>query len=569
MRWLRTAGGGVADETLWNARRLAPTVAAVVVLVGVFTLGFDLLMAREGREFSWVTGLYWTLVTMSTLGYGDIVFESDLGRMYSLVVLAVGALLMLALLPFLFIQFVYLPWSRALRRSRVPRHLARRVAGHVVLVGLGPVQNALAERLKSSGLPFVVLVEDVETGARLHDAGRPVVVGALDDPETYQRLRADAASLVFTAENDMRNTNIAYTVREVAGPHTVVVATATSDEAEEVLLLAGCDHALNLGATLGEHFANRILSPDPVSKIIATFGDLAIAEISAAGTALVGRRLGDILPAEAAVCVLGLWERGRLHQPSAQTRIEESSILLLAGARRELQSYDQQLAAVGQEHRDPSSDGMVLILGGGRVGRATARRLRRAGTASRIVEREHDRVSPDDADVVIGDAADGRVLEAAGLRDAHAVVVTTHDDDTNVFLTLYCRRLRPDVDIIGRVAEDRNLSTMHRAGADIALSYASTGAAAVWNIIRPGSTLLLAEGLAVFRLAIPEYMVGRRLSELRLPDDVSCRVVALLTPDGHQVDPQPTSRLRRATDLLLVGHPNAETQLLRQYPDPH
>jgi transaldolase / glucose-6-phosphate isomerase len=37
---------------------------------------------REGREHSWITGVYWTLTVMSTLGFGDITFETDLGRLF-------------------------------------------------------------------------------------------------------------------------------------------------------------------------------------------------------------------------------------------------------------------------------------------------------------------------------------------------------------------------------------------------------------------------------------------------------------------------------------------------------
>ena len=54
------------------------------------------------------------------------------------------------------------------------------------------------------------------------------------------------------------------------------------------------------------------------------------------------------------------------------------------------------------------------------------------------------------------------------------MLVTTHDDDINVYLTLYCRRLGPDLQIISRANLDRNVSTLHRAGADAVLSYATT-----------------------------------------------------------------------------------------------
>ena len=52
--------------------------------------------------------------------------------------------------------------------------------------------------------------------------------------------------------------------------------------------------------------------------------------------------------------------------------------------------------------------------------------------------------------------ADLEVLNDAGIKDATSVLVTTHDDAVNVYLTLYCRRLRPDMLILSRSTLDRN-----------------------------------------------------------------------------------------------------------------
>jgi hypothetical protein len=46
------------------------------VLVVVYTVIFHFLMLREGQRYSWITGAYWTLTVMSTLGFGDITFPS-------------------------------------------------------------------------------------------------------------------------------------------------------------------------------------------------------------------------------------------------------------------------------------------------------------------------------------------------------------------------------------------------------------------------------------------------------------------------------------------------------------
>ncbi|MFG0263326.1 MAG: potassium channel family protein, partial [Novipirellula sp. JB048] len=81
-----------------NLRVLAQFVLLLVCLILLYSVIFHYLMAWEGRRYSWITGLYWTLTVMSTLGFGDITFHTDLGRVFSMVVLMSGTLFMLILL---------------------------------------------------------------------------------------------------------------------------------------------------------------------------------------------------------------------------------------------------------------------------------------------------------------------------------------------------------------------------------------------------------------------------------------------------------------------------------------
>ena len=55
-------------------------------------MAFHFIMAREGQSHSWVTGFYWVLTVMTTLGFGDITLHSDLGRIFSSVVLLSGVM---------------------------------------------------------------------------------------------------------------------------------------------------------------------------------------------------------------------------------------------------------------------------------------------------------------------------------------------------------------------------------------------------------------------------------------------------------------------------------------------
>ena len=85
---------------------------------------------------------------MSTLGFGDITFESDAGRVFSVVVLISGALFLLVLLPFVFIQFVFMPWMEQREAARAPRKLPADTNGHIVLTNLSEIEDSLIKRAK-------------------------------------------------------------------------------------------------------------------------------------------------------------------------------------------------------------------------------------------------------------------------------------------------------------------------------------------------------------------------------------------------------------------------------------
>jgi Trk K+ transport system NAD-binding subunit len=161
---------------------------------------------------------------------------------------------------------------------------------------------------------------------------------------------------------------------------------------------------------------------------------------------------------------------------------------------------------------------------------------------------------------VVGDAADIDVLEEARLRAASAVLVTTHEDDMNVYLTLYLRKLRPDVQLISRANLDRNVTTLHRAGADSVLSYASLGASAIWNELGPDDTVVVAEGLDVFRVPVPDWLAGRSLADAELRSDIRCNVVGLVRNGSERVEPapDPTTPVPADASLVVVGDAAAQ-----------
>ena len=115
-----------------------------------------LIMGRiEGQQHSWITGFYWTLVVMTTLGFGDITFTSDIGRLFSMVVLVSGVVFLLVMLPFLFIRLFYAPWLESRVRLRAPREVRAGTSGHVIITEYDAVAAGLVERLNAAAHPVL------------------------------------------------------------------------------------------------------------------------------------------------------------------------------------------------------------------------------------------------------------------------------------------------------------------------------------------------------------------------------------------------------------------------------
>jgi len=166
---------------------------------------------------------------------------------------------------------------------------------------------------------------------------------------------------------------------------------------------------------------------------------------------------------------------------------------------------------------------------------------------------------------VIGSAADITTLKKAGIDSTPAVIVTTHDDATNIYLTKYCRSLRSDIQIISRANAERNVSTLHRAGADFVMSFAALGANTIFNFFQSSDIVMLAEGLDIFKLAIPAGLYGKTLAQSRIRQETGCSVIAVKQDEKTVINPDPDLPLQKNNEIILIGTRDAEKEFIKKY----
>ncbi len=534
-----------------NIRALVSYMLLLFVTVTIFATGFRLIMYQvEGQEHTWITGFYWALTVMTTLGFGDITFHSDIGRLFSIVVLLTGVVMLLIVLPFVFIRHFYAPWVESRLQLHAPRAVPPGTKDHVILCGLDSLASALLGQLQLQGIKHFVIEPDPVKATQMYIDGMPVVAGGVEDRATYEALAVESARLVVANCADTINTNITLTIRDLSS--SVPIATvAEHEQSIDLLELSGSNHVLPHKMQLGEHLANRVNVGHLCCHVVGRLGELLIAEFPVHNTPLVGKSLREMkLRDTLGMNVVAVWERGRLVPVTPDTVLVEGSFPVVMGTEEQITNLDTYLVIYNTNFNP------VIVVGGGKVGCVTAQALKDRGVTVHMIERRGALRSTLEGvadELFIGDAADLELLMGAGLADAPSVLLTTNDDAMNIYLAVYCRRLNPEVRVVSRITHERNVEAVHRAGADFVLSYPSLGAESVMSLLQSRESVILGEGFDLFYVPVPPALVGKNLATSHIRARTGLNVLALRQPGSEVVPVTAETILESGCELVMLG----------------
>ncbi len=537
-----------------SAGKLLKYLALLGVVILIHSILFHIIMITvEGRYYSWVTGFYWTLTVMSTLGFGDITFESDIGRLFSIIVLLSGIILLLVVLPFAFIRFFYVPYLDSANKNRVPRQVPAGTKDHIIICSLDMIARDLTGKLSQEKMPYYIIESDPQVALQRLDNNFPVILGELDDEETFGLVNIDDAKLVLVNKNDTENTKIILTIRHIA-PDVPIVVIANEEESIHVLELSGANHVLPVKSWLGSQLANRVNAQRAKSHPIGQYEDLLIAELAVHNTPLVHNTIRETnFRQKFGVSIAAVWKRGRLKPAISDEKLTEDSVLVIIGNENQLQGIDELF------HKYNVNPNPVLVIGGGRVGKAAAEALTENGILVNLIDKDPNvckKASHLCNKIFVGMASDYDLLKEAGILETPSVLLTTNDDTMNIYLASYCRQLNRNVRIVSRISDTRNIDIIHRAGADFVLSYASLGSVAVLSIAKGEKLTVLGEGVTLFISAVPSSLFGQTLAESGIGAKTGLSVIAMNI--NQKVITQLTANtiLSPGAEIVMIG--NAE-----------
>jgi trk system potassium uptake protein TrkA len=212
----------------------------------------------------------------------------------------------------------------------------------------------------------------------------------------------------------------------------------------------------------------------------------------------------------------------------------------------------------------------VIVTGGGAIGRHVAYDLVARGHEVTLIEQDRDTVDDLRSDVpevsvMLGDACEPWVLEAADMSHADVLVAATGDDEDNLVTALLAKQEFAVPRVLARVNHPKNewLFT-EQWGVDTAVSPPHMLTSMVEEAVTTGDLvqLLRLEGgrisIVEMRLVDESPAAGRPIYELRMPKDSA--IVAILR-DGHVVIPQPETVFASGDELVALAGEGAELAL--------
>ncbi|NNE76019.1 MAG: potassium transporter TrkA [Pricia sp.] len=522
------------------------------VVIVIHSILFHIIMVTvENQDYSWITGFYWTLTVMSTLGFGDITFQSDIGRLFSIVVLLSGIFMLLVVLPFAFIRFFYVPYLESSNKNRVPRQVPAGTKDHIIICSLDDIARDLMEKLGQEKIPYYIIESDPDVALRRLDNNIPVILGELDNEETFLQANIENVKLVLVNRSDTENTKIILTIRHIA-PDVPIVVIANEDASIHVLELSGANHVLPVKRWLGSQLANRVNAQHAKSHPIGQYEDLLIAELAVHDTPLVHNTIRETnLRQKFGVSIAAVWKRGRLKPAIGDEKLTEDSVLMIIGNEDQLQNIDELF------HNYAVNPNPVLVIGGGRVGTAAAEALNENGISVNMIDKNPNvgkRITHLCNKVFIGTASDYDLLKEAGIHETPSVLLSTNDDTMNIYLASYCRQLNNNVRIVSRISDARNIDIIHRAGADFVLGYATLGSVAVLSIAKGEKLSVLGEGVTLFITPIPDSLVGKTLAESGIGAKTGLSVIALNKNQNVITKLTAKTELASGSEIVMIGN---------------
>ncbi len=283
--------------------RIALLLLAVII-TGVF--GYMILL-----NVGFSDALYMTVITISTVGYGEVGDMTVAAKMFTILIIFSGLFVVGYGVTSLVSSLFEGEFNAAWRRKRMKTKI-QELEGHYIVCGAGSVGLTVIKSLKDSATNFVVIEKDDKRAEELEQAGVLTVMGDAEHEDILQKARIkNAKGIVCALGTDAENVFSVLTARQM-NEDIYIVSKAVEQSAHNKLLKAGANKTISPSEIGGQRIAAHLIRPSVISflDVITRAGDVVLdleEVIISSHSSIAGKKLHEVkIPEQTGLIVLAL-----------------------------------------------------------------------------------------------------------------------------------------------------------------------------------------------------------------------------------------------------------------------
>ena len=321
---------------------------AVLLAFLILIAGTAGLMYLE--DLSLIDALYMVVITLSTVGFGEVKQLAESSRIFVMVLIVFGVGLG-GYIATVIGQFVLEgQFGEIVARRKMDKYV-KNLQRHFIVAGYGRVgRQVVQEFQKKKKVPYVVIEKDTEAIQKLTEDGIPFIVGDAVDEDILRRANIDGAhTLISTLPEEAHNVYLTLTARDM-NPKLKIIARADFEDGERKLIRAGANYVVIPHVIGGLRMAMASLQPHVVDFMqLASFGEegLSLEElVIPANSRLCGHSLLESgLKKDYGVTIIGIKhpEKKMTLNPGPGEKLGEGDILVLIGQTDKLRDLNKDL----------------------------------------------------------------------------------------------------------------------------------------------------------------------------------------------------------------------------------
>ena len=251
--------------------KLIYALALFCTALVVGTVGY---MAIE--HYNLLDAFYMTIITISTVGYGEVNKLSDAGRVFTIVLIIFDLTVFAYTISHISTYFLQGEFSEEYKLYKMKKSIAE-LNGHVIICGFGRNGRAAAQVMHDNGKDFVVMDKVITKPTDEWMENHFFLQADATRDEGLKQAGIDkATALIATLPADADNVFVVLTAREL-NPNLKIISRASHGSSVKKLKIAGANNVIRPDKLGGTHMATMVLSPD-----IKEFVDLLSSQNSAA-----------------------------------------------------------------------------------------------------------------------------------------------------------------------------------------------------------------------------------------------------------------------------------------------